>query len=457
MRADWWSCDGGGRSRTAHLERPEISRRALLGTAALGAVWWMSARNALSQVAVRPRSREGNTLVVIFLRGGADGLNIVVPYGDGDYFTHRPTLAIAAPRNGAASEKDRSLDLDGFFALHPAMKDMHGLFHSGKLAAVHACGSGDKTRSHFDAMSVMERGAFEGSSGSISSGWLARYLNTTADAAHDKPLRAVALSATMPDSLRGAPGAIALETVSDFALNIPGDAGTYVEAKATLESMYAPSKDAVQSAGHQTLTVLDTLNRLDLKSYRPDNGAVYPKSDLGDGLKGVAMLIKAGVGLEVACLDRGGWDTHFGQGGSTGLQAGLLSDLSACLAAFAADLGTLSSQVTTVAMTEFGRRAKENSTLGTDHGRASVMFLMGGGIRGGKVYGKWPGLREDQLEDPGDLKVTTDYRTVLGEVLEKSTAATAQNVFPGLTAGTLGILRDMNQRMVPTPASSLDG
>lgn len=436
MRTDWWSCDGGGKSQTPGAGAPEVSRRALLGTAALGAVWWMSARNALSQVAVRPHGKEGNTLVVIFLRGGADGLNIVVPYGDGDYYVHRTTLGIPPP---TSTVKDKSLDLDGFFAVHPSMAAMHDLFHQGKLAAVHACGSGDQTRSHFDAMSVMERGAFSGNSGAISSGWLARYLNATADSAKDKPLRAVALSSTMPDALRGAPGAIALESVSDFALTVPGGSAAYAEAKATLESMYRPAKDAVQTAGHQTLNVLDTLNKLDLKSYKADNGAVYPKSDLGDGLKGVAMLIKAGVGLEVACLDKGGWDTHFGQGGTTGLQAGLLSDLSLCLAAFALDLGGLNSQVTTVAMTEFGRRAHENSTLGTDHGRGSVMFLMGGGVRGGKVYGKWPGLREDQLEDPGDLRVTTDYRAVLGEVLEKTTSARARDVFPDLTAGAVGV------------------
>jgi uncharacterized protein (DUF1501 family) len=236
----------------------------------------------------------------------------------------------------------------------------------------------------------------------------------------------------MPDSLRGATQAIELQSVSDFRL-IGGPQGFRRSYVSRLSEMYGTGKDEVLEAGRQTLRVLEALERLDPETYQTEGGAAYPASDIGQALKQVAILIKSDLGLEVAALDKGGWDTHFGQGSSEGLLSNLLADLSRSLAAFAADMGPRLSRVTLVAMTEFGRRSYENSTLGTDHGRGSVMLLLGGGADGGRVRGAWPGLGPNDLEEPGDLRVTTDYRSVLSEVLAKRMGFTrTSDVFPGL-------------------------
>jgi uncharacterized protein (DUF1501 family) len=276
-------------------------------------------------------------------------------------------------------------------------------------------------------MNTMERGLAAGSAGDAS-GWLARHLAAT-EPAKPSPLRAVAFGGTMPDSLRGATSAIAINGLDEFRLISDEEAAM----TAVLKELYGSGKDAMSLAGAETLQVLDSLNQLDPKSYRPSNGAAYPKSDLGRALEQVALLIRADVGLEVAVLDRGGWDTHVAQGVSAGLLSNNLQDLGSSLAAFTRDLGTEMSRVTVVVQTEFGRRLQENTGLGTDHGRASVMFLLGGGVRGGKVYTRWPGLEDHQLEPPGDLRVTTDYREVLSAVLTHSFGST---IFPGGSSGT---------------------
>ncbi len=360
------------------------------------------------------------------MRGGADGLNVIVPYADENYYRLRPSLAIAPPK---ASQKDAALDLDGFFGLHPSMGPLRDLYESRSLAFVHAVGSFDQTRSHFDAMSAMERGLPQ-AGGNVSSGWLARHLESSTSSA-SSPLRAVAFGDVLPDSLRGASGAVSMTSLDEFRLQVPDRDRNHFEA--SLSAMYEMRQDEVGKAGVATLKAMQSLNRLDPVSYKADGGAVYPKSDLGNGLKQVALLIKSGVGLEVACLDKGGWDTHVAQGGTTGWQASLMLDLSESLRAFAQDLGPRMKNVTTVAMTEFGRRAYENSGLGTDHGRGSFMAVMGGGTTGGRVYAKWPGLAEGQLEGPGDLKVTTDYRNVLAEILQNRLAnPNIVEVFPGI-------------------------
>jgi uncharacterized protein (DUF1501 family) len=220
----------------------------------------------------------------------------------------------------------------------------------------------------------------------------------------------------MPDSLRGATNAIALESLSDYRLDV-GD-GREEEVRKVLAELYSDGRDPLTSAGRETLEVLGTLNRLDPRHYTPDNGAIYPKSDLARALSQVAFLIKANVGLEVAALDKGGWDTHYGQN-IGGQLTGLLDDLAKSLAAFAQDIGSQMSRVTVTVQTEFGRRVRENQSLGTDHGRASAMFVLGRGIRGGKVYAKWPGMEDHQLDSVGDLRVTTDYRSVLAEILSE--------------------------------------
>lgn len=446
MRKDWFSCDGQGslgvrealRSLPSDAERPSIrpSRRGLLVGLGLSSLAWAMPRTALSQIAVNPGSkqREKNVVVSIFLRGGADGLNIVVPYAEDAYHRMRPTLRLLKPNDTTGAKTDRVLDLNGFFGLNPGIAEILPLFQNGQLAIVHAVGSGDQTRSHFEAMNTMERGLAAGSAGSAS-GWLARHLAAT-EPVKASPLRAVALGNTMPDSLRGATDAIAVNGLEEFKLGGEDEA----RMREALKDLYGNAKDAMSLAGIETLEVLDTLNRLDPKSYRPSNGAKYPKSDLGKALEQVALLVRADVGLEVAVLDRGGWDTHVAQGVATGLLSGNLQDLGASLAAFASDMGSEMGRVTVVVQTEFGRRLQENSGLGTDHGRASVMFLLGGGVKGGKVYAQWPGLEDHQLEPPGDLRVTTDYRQVLSDVLSHRLGSDPAKVFSGYAATPTGIL-----------------
>lgn len=451
MRKDWWNCDGQG-----HAEGPlgaapargstsaaqawlAPTRRSLLAGAALGAVAWASRKTALAQLTVSPANGEGNVLVVIFLRGGLDGLNAVVPYGDDAYKTLRPTLGLTAPGNRTVAAIDRTLDLDGFFGLNSALQPLMPLYREGKLGILHAVGSEDRTRSHFEAMNAMERGLAT-AKGAASDGWLARYLSAS-EPPSASPLRAVALTSTMPDSLRGATHALALESLADFKISAPQ--GVRPDAfEAGLQAMYERGSDAIAQAGRETLQVLDALKNLDPAKYAPERGAFYPQGDLGDALKQVAFLIKSDLGLEVASLDKGGWDTHFGQGRSEGLLTGLLSELGQGLAAFDRDLGSHRSRVTLVAMTEFGRRAYENSTLGTDHGRGSVMFLLGAGVKGGRVHGSWPGLGQGQLEEPGDVRVTTDYRDVLSEMLRSRKGfAETQTVFPGSAGKTVQVFQ----------------
>lgn len=425
MRSDWFSCDGTGgagpRSEPAGAPIKSPSRRSFLVGLGLGSLAWALPRTALSQIAVDPRGRTRPVVVSVFLRGGADGLNIVAPYAEDGYHRNRPALRLAP---------EQVLDLDGFFGFNPAFAPALPLFQEGKLAIVHAAGSGDQTRSHFEAMNTMERGLAGGSQGSAS-GWLARYL-AISEPAQPSPLRAVAFGGTMPDSLRGATSAIAVDSLDDFRLDCENEP----EMRAVLRDLYGNGKDAMAQAGAETLQVLETLNRLDPKRYRPSNGATYPDSDLGRALMQVGLLIRAEIGLEIAVLDKGGWDTHVAQGNLLGP---ILQDLGASLAAFDQDLGGEMSRVTVVVQTEFGRRLKENSGLGTDHGRASVMFAMGGGVRGGRVLADWPGLEDAQLEPPGDLRVTTDYRRVLAEVLAHSYGAAPGRVFEGLSGAPIGL------------------
>jgi uncharacterized protein (DUF1501 family) len=433
IKTDWFTCDGHGEAaRCEKLSLGEAawtpSRRGILVGAALGLLGWVGRDSALAQVAISPGSeRKTDVLVTIFLRGGADGLNMVIPYGEANYYRRRPSLGIAPPSD--RTTKGRALDLDGFFGLHPALAPLLPVFHSGEMGIVHACGSGDSSRSHFEAMAAMERGLAREGSGPAS-GWVARHLLST-EREEDSPLRAIAFADTMPDSLRGATNAVALTSLSDFKLE--ADA----EFHAQLAMLYRPGKDEVAQAGRQTLSALDALGRLDVGGYRAAHGASYPNSDLGNGLRQVACLVKARLGLEVACLDKGGWDTHVAQGADTGWQAMLLDDLAKSLAAFTADLGPEMRGVTVVVMSEFGRRLEENGGLGTDHGRAGPMFLIGETVTGGKVHAKWPGLEDHQLDPTGDLVVTTDYRSVLGDVLARRMGnSSLDDVFPGATPGS---------------------
>lgn len=371
-------------------------------------------------------------LVCVFQRGGADGLNVVVPYGDSRYHDNRLTLGIPEPGGAEGA----ALELDDFFGLHPSMAPMKELFDDGALAPIHAVGSHDDTRSHFDAMDFMERGT--PGQKSLDSGWIGRHLGSfTSD--NDSPFRALGFGGMLQTSLRGPIPATALASIADFHLG--GDRSTELtEFQNNLEKLYKGNQ-WLDLEGQGTFDAIEMLQTADPLKYTPDNGAQYPQSEFGLALQQVGQMIKAEVGMEVACVDIGGWDTHQGQGNSTGFLANLLEDFAIGLNAFYEDMGDRMKCITVVTMSEFGRRVKENASGGTDHGHGNVMFLMGGGINGGTVWGKWPGLAPEQLNGPGDLEITTDFRTVLGEVVEKRLLNSNLNeVFPGFGNGNfLGV------------------
>lgn len=363
-------------------------------------------RITLADPHVGPR---GDTLVCVFLRGGADGLNIVVPHGDDQYYAQRPTIHIPRPDDNAEL---KALDLDGFFGLHPALASLHEIYQAGDMAVVQATGSPDETRSHFEAMDLMERGAVPGEY----TGWLARHLGSL-QTGNDSALRAIAVGDMLPQSLSGSLNATALQSVAAYHLH--GRDEQIGELQQTLQAFYADQQAGLlQEAAAQTFSSLNMLEKVSQQNYRP-NGRGYGERPFGQALQTVAQLVHADVGVEVACLDLGGWDTHVGQGGTNGLMARLLTELGEGLAAFYEDLADKRDRVTVMVMSEFGRRAGENAGLGTDHGHGNMMMLLGGGIHGGQVLADWPGLHPDVLTGPGDLAITTDYRDVLGEVLQK--------------------------------------
>ncbi len=431
MKNDWYSCDGEGQSPAeAGLSRRNLLRTAAtLGTAGL---WWAGAKSALSQVAVREDRSDGNVVVIIFLRGGADALNLVAPYAEDAYYRERPTLALRKPTDKAVGANQKLADLDGFFGLAPALSSLLPLYESGELGFIHAVGSGDQTHSHFEAMSTMERG-LRNQADATGGGWLGRHLRSKAGSA--SPLRAVAFSSIMPDSLGGATSALAVESLEQFQLS-----QNDTRLRSALLEMYEGGDDAISHSGRETLKVLDSLQKVNPKEYRPDHGAVYPNHFAGDALRQVAFLIKQDLGLEVACLDVGGWDTHVAQGQTEGWLPSLLGDLGRCIAAFRQDMGPEMSKVTVIVQSEFGRRLAENSGFGTDHGAGGVMMALGGGVKGGKVYGDWPGIGPGQLTGPGDLKITTDYRTVLSELLIKRLQTpNISEVFPNFRTQPIGV------------------
>lgn len=368
-----------------------------------------------------------SVLVTIFLRGGADGLNMVVPYADDDYARLRGSLKIAAP-----GEEDGCLDIDGRFGLHPAFEPLMPAHREGRLAVVHAVGSDDASRSHFEAQDQMEHGvAYQQSAGG---GWMGRYLRALG---HGGNVSAVAVGTQVPEALRGAPGAAAMTSLKELELHPAGRRSVRErDVMQTLAALYAEDS-ALGAAGRDTLTLARQVGALDAPS--DDESSNYPKSDFGRGLRDVARLIEAQVGLEVATLDLGGWDTHFFQGTTDGAFADRISELATGLAAFERDLARFRDEVTVVVMTEFGRRAYENASLGTDHGHGGAMLVLGSGLRTDRVHGQWPGLRDDQLVGPGDLAVTTDYRSVLSEVIAHCGGVASEKVFPDFRPDELGL------------------
>jgi uncharacterized protein (DUF1501 family) len=414
-----------------------LTRRQLLQSGALfaGSLAWPAWMPRLS-FAPQNEAPRGDTLVVVFLRGAADVLNMVVPHGEAAYYRARPTLNIAQPDNSLAPQTARAVDLDGFFGLHPQMGSLLPAWQAHQLAIVHACGAPDESRSHFKAMELMERGV-EDERGPAS-GWIGRHL-ASLKTGNRSPLRAIGLGSLTQRSLSGAVPVTALQSIADFHLG--GDARAVEQMRAALSSLYTGA-EPLSVIGQETLDILDTLQALDPAGYVAARDARYPESEFGLGLRQIAMLIKAEVGLEVAAIDVGGWDTHFAQGATEGWMPGLMRDLADGLAAFHADMINHAGRLTVVVMSEFGRRLAENASLGTDHGHGSAMLLLGGNVLGGRVHGQWPGLAEGQLVGPGDLAVTTDYRDVLAEVcLKRLNNRAVGEVFPNYTATLRGILR----------------
>lgn len=364
-------------------------------------------------------------LVTIFQRGAVDGLNVVVPHGESEYYNLRPTIAIPKP-----GQTDGAVNLDGYFGLHPAMASLEPFWKSKQLAIIDAVGSPDNTRSHFDAQDYMESGT--PGNKSTKDGWLNRVLQGTSGK-EVSPFRSVAMTQQLPRSLYGRAPSVAMTNLADFSIK----AGIYTQNMAGgFEGLYQQNaKDSLGEMGKETFEAVNYLKQANPAQYKPENGAVYPTTNLGRTLAQVAQLIKAGVGLEVAFAEAGGWDTHVNEGNARGQLANLLRDFSGSIAAFATDLGKRMDDVVLITMSEFGRTAKENGSRGTDHGHANAMFVLGNSVKGGKVYGDFRGLKNDKLYEGRDLDVTTDFRDVFAEAAAKHMGATdVAKIFPNYTA-----------------------
>jgi uncharacterized protein (DUF1501 family) len=383
-----------------------------------------------------PRAQKGKTLICLFQRGAADALNVVVPFGDKAYYALRPNIAIPEPLRGAGAAG--ALDLDGFFGLHPALAPLKPLWDRGMLAPIHAVGSPSTTRSHFDAQDYMESGTPDVKG--TTDGWLNRYLATqgTCDACKITPFRAVAMTQQTPRILEGTAPAVAMNTLEEFSVR-SGSA----DQVARLEALYKTgSSDVIHGAGNEMFEAVKMLKAANPLQYQPQNGAAYPKTQFGTRLRQIAQLIKSGVGLEIAFADIGGWDTHVNQGAVTGQLSQRLDDFAQSIAALTTDLGDRMEDVVILTMSEFGRMARQNGNGGTDHGHAGAMFVIGGEVKGQKVYGNWPGLAPHQLYEGRDLALTTDFRTVFSEIATRHLGATRLDaLFPGFTPpGRLGLL-----------------
>ena len=363
-------------------------------------------------------------LVTVFQRGAVDGLNMIVPHGDSEYYALRRNIAI--PRPG---KTDGAIDLDGYFGLHPTMSPLEKLWKSKQLAVIHSSGSPSNTRSHFDEQDFMESGT--PGNKSTRDGWLNRLLQASS-AKEASPFRAVSMTPALPRSFYGRASSVAMTSLSDFSIK----AGLYTtDLKGGFEGIYQQNaKDALGETGRDTFEAVNFLKKANPSKYKPENGAVYPNTQFGASMMQIAQLIKAGVGLEIAFTDTGrdvNWDTHFNQGGSRGQLANYLGSFSQAIAAFAIDLGSRMDDVVVLTMSEFGRTARENGSRGTDHGHGNAMLVLGNSVKGGKVYGDWKGLRNDQLNDGRDLAVTTDFRDVFAEVASKHLGARDLNaLFP---------------------------
>jgi uncharacterized protein (DUF1501 family) len=399
-----------------------ISRRIFLKNGAFAMVSLGFAPTFLSRTALAANGRS-KRLIAIFQRGAVDGLSLVVPHGDGEYYRARPTIAIQRPN----AANDGAIDLDGFFGFNPRLRALKPFWDARELAIVHACGSPDSTRSHFDAQDYMET-ATPGVK-STGDGWLNRYLQAKREQ-DATPFRAVAVASQLPRMLQGGAAAIALHQVDQFGIRAGQQSD---KVSALFERAYGMSPNTQLSVtGREAFDAIKMLQAANPSQYQPEHGADYPRSPFGQALKQIAQLTKANVGLEVAFADLGGWDTHVNQGAGQGQLASRFDDFGNAIAALVADLGDRMADTVVLTMSEFGRAVNENGNRGTDHGHGNAMMVIGGGVRGGHVYGRWPGLAAANRYDGRDLAVTTDFRDVFAEVVVRHLGiADARPVFPG--------------------------
>ena len=396
-----------------------VTRRVFLKNGAFALVSLGFAPSFLARAAFAAGDpHRARQLIAIFQRGAVDGLSMVVPCGEAEYYRARPTIAVPRPSAG-----EGALDLDGFFGFNPRLSPLKPLWDRRDLAIVHACGSPDSTRSHFDAQDYMES-ATPGVK-STGDGWLNRYLqarrpeNATA-------FRAVALGPQLPRVLQGTAPAIAVNRISEFGIHSE-------QLGASFEAQYEDAADRVlNGTGREAFEAIKMLKAADPSKYRPAHGAEYPRSPFGQALKQIAQLTKAEIGLEVAFADIGGWDTHVNQGAAVGQLAARLDDFARSVAALVTDLDERMADTVVLTMSEFGRAVAENGNRGTDHGHGNAMMVLGGGVRGRRVYGPWPGLAVDRRYEGRDLAVTTDFRDVFGEIVVRHLGvADPRAIFPG--------------------------
>lgn len=417
-------CHGCDEGRAASgLTRRTLLRGALATGAALAIGPNLGVRFAS---AATPSGSD--TLVVLFLRGGFDGLSAIVPVTDPDYYALRPTIAVPAAS---------TLQLDSNFGLHPALAPLKPLWDNGSFGVVHAAGLTAPNRSHFSAMEEIERAA-PGSS--IRTGWLDRTLGLDPMTVDEAPFRATSLGARSPRSLAGPQPDVSMPQLTGFALSGADTAPNRTRWATALRALHSDATASVAGPATTTLGALDAAAGLVAQTYAP--GATYPDTDLGRSLRDAARIIKSDQQVAVVTVDEGDWDMHSGLGRvGSGWMHDKLTELGQVLAAFIQDLGPQASEVTLVTMSEFGRRSQENASAGVDHGWGNAMLLLGGSVNGGQVYGTWPGLSPTNLYD-GDLRATTDYRSVLADVLVNrcgASTADARSVFPGWTGSSLGL------------------
>jgi uncharacterized protein (DUF1501 family) len=401
------------------LSRRTFLKRGALALVSVGSVpmWGPSFLQQLVFAAEPTRAGGRKILICLFQRGAVDGLSMVVPYGDKNYYEARSEIAVSQPTQKAGAEG--VLDLDGFFGFHPNMAALLPVYKSGHLALIQACGSPSSTRSHFDAQDFMECGVANDKA--IRSGWLNRtLLACPEDQAKMTPFRAVAMTALLPRSLQGDHEALAIPDLKTFGVRGTSN----VTAASGFEGMYEGAVDSVMhGTGKEAFDAIAMLKAADPTKYSPQNGAKYPNGSFGRSLMQIAQMIKADLGVEVAFAEIGGWDTHANQGGAAGQLANRFTEFSSGLAALYQDLGDRMADVVILTMSEFGRTVRQNGNRGTDHGHATCFMVMGGPVRGGKVYSKWPGLAREQLYEGRDLALTTDYRDVFAELAQKHLGA----------------------------------